>query len=275
MQEFRQTHRDRSLLYDERENTRVYRDPDGVLNMYADPSYQAVFEPDSRGLSLNRGAGLEHFAKAYPDKARAYVTRYPDLKPFIKDKAVSESIRNVMPDTPQAGAEVSVESTPVVQIRKKIFVKPYPNSTQERVKLSDEYGLPQPGPEGKGYVFHGTNAELIPEVIENGLFARPDQPTVSTVITGEVHNAAQYRHSKLHKGVVVVWQVPNNQVEFPKGSYLESIGVPKNSYIGSREDLQIPESLKENEDLRQLSPDGIIGIYIVDQNAQVGQNSST
>src|SRR6185312_5878279 len=59
----------------------------------------------------------------------------------------------------------------MVDGEKRLFVREYPDP-QKRVFLSDEFGMPEPGPEGKGYIFHGTNIETLPQILRIGLFGR-------------------------------------------------------------------------------------------------------
>lgn len=86
---FRQSHPDKAALYDERERARVYRDPDGVINRDRDPLFLRMFEPNSRGVAWTREEGMRRFAAMYPDKARGYAEKYPDLQPYIKNETAS------------------------------------------------------------------------------------------------------------------------------------------------------------------------------------------
>ena len=88
---FRKRFPDRATLYDQRENSRVYRDPDGMINRDRDPLFLAMFEPNERGVAWTREEGLRQFALRYPEKAKSYAERYLDLKPFLGEaKAVPQ-----------------------------------------------------------------------------------------------------------------------------------------------------------------------------------------
>lgn len=188
----------------------------------------------------------------------------------ISQKTISkEAQSNKPPSIPDQLSEVWIEQAlsagKVEKDGKELFVRPYPTTPQEKVWLTDNYGLPVPGPDGEGYIYHGTNIESLPEIAANGVFGIPDHPTLSTDNTQEVRNAARNRNSLLKKGVVAVWKSPWSAVEIPKLSWPEPMGWPSKRFEGDRQRLNLPDHLKNADDLRQLPPDKLIGFYIIEQ----------
>lgn len=82
---FRQQFPDQDRLYREREITRVYRDPDGVINPRLDPAFPTSLVP------LDENIRLREFAQRYPDKAKAYVGVEPRLKQFVSQEPSREA----------------------------------------------------------------------------------------------------------------------------------------------------------------------------------------
>lgn len=81
--QYRQQYVEKARLYDQRETTRVYRDPDGQINIDRDPLYLKAFEADDRGLSKNSEDALRDFARRYPEKAKGYAERYPNIHQLV------------------------------------------------------------------------------------------------------------------------------------------------------------------------------------------------
>jgi hypothetical protein len=148
---------------------------------------------------------------------------------------------------------------------KSFFIKMFPENTIDKTWLTDTYGLPIPGKDGSGYFYHGTNAEVLPQIAENGIFGIPNHPTMSGEINEEVRSTAKYRRSRIGKGLVAVWKAPWSEVDIPSDSWPEPMGWPSSQYSGDKTSLAIPQHLKDAPDLRQMSPDNLIGFYVVDQ----------
>jgi len=148
---------------------------------------------------------------------------------------------------------------------KIFFFRPYPRSDNERVWLTDNYGLPIPGPEGEGFIYHGTNIERLPNIIESGVFGIPKHPTLSHLNNYEVLNAARHVYSRIGIGLIAVWRSPWDDIEIQGTGWPEPMGWPTKKYEGSREELDLPDHLKNAEDLRQLPPDNLIGFYVFDR----------
>ena len=182
---------------------------------------------------------------------------------------VKEDSRSLLPTIPEDPTsewlEDALKAGEVEYKGKEFFFRRYPQTSEERNWLTDNFGLPTPGPSGEGYVYHGTNIEAIRGLIERGVFGLPEHPTVSTMATEQVKNAARNRHSKIKKGIVAIWRVPWNSVDIPAGSWPEPMGWPAEKYEGERNNLDLPDHLKSSPNLRQLRPDGIVGFYILNQ----------
>lgn len=148
---------------------------------------------------------------------------------------------------------------------KTFFVRKFPETTTEKIWLTDTYGLPTSGPEGVGYIYHGTSAESLPDIVDHGIFGVPEHPTISGDATDEVKSTAINRTSKIGKGIVAIWRTSWRDVEIPTTAWPEPMGWPSGSFDGDRSSLPIPEHLKKASDLRQLPSDNLIGFYIVDQ----------
>ena len=149
---------------------------------------------------------------------------------------------------------------------RKFFLRSDPDSQREVAWRLENYGLPTSGSDGEGYIYHGTHVEDLPSIVHDGVLGKPEHPTLSTVWSEEVVNAAQNRHSDLKKGIVCVWKSPWKNVEIPPYSWPEQMGWPAKRFEDDRSRLNIPDHLKETQDLRQLKPDdGLIGFYVVKQ----------
>ncbi|MCS7092275.1 MAG: hypothetical protein NZM26_02910, partial [Patescibacteria group bacterium] len=83
---FRETYPDVARLYDERESKRVYRDPDGLINIDRDPLFLKMLEPNSHGEVWTREEAMRRFALMYPDKAKFYAERYTELRPYLENQ---------------------------------------------------------------------------------------------------------------------------------------------------------------------------------------------
>jgi hypothetical protein len=130
--EFRKRFPDKTTLYDQRENTRVYRDPDGMINRDRDPLFLKMFEPDNRGVGLMHDEALRQFAVRYPEKARGYAERYPDLKPFLsKPKVASQEAPAV------SSPGISESTVPTAQDE---LAKPESQREMPAEKLTNELG---------------------------------------------------------------------------------------------------------------------------------------
>jgi len=103
--EFRKRFAEKSTLYDEREKTRVYRDPDGIINRDRDPLFLKMFEPDSRGVGLMRDEALRQFTIRYPEKSRGYAEKYIDIQAFVKN--VEQSPKPVKTENAEKPKEVT------------------------------------------------------------------------------------------------------------------------------------------------------------------------
>jgi hypothetical protein len=88
--EFRKRFPELAALYDEGERTKVHRDPDGMPNLYLDPTFRKLMEPDKRGVGLSYDEALRKLAILYPEKAKGYAERYPRLREIIE---IREEIR--------------------------------------------------------------------------------------------------------------------------------------------------------------------------------------
>lgn len=121
--EFRKRFPEKSALYDQRENTRIYRDSDGMINRDRDPRFLAMFEPNERGVAWTREEGLRQFALRYPEKARGYAERYPDLKSYLSEakpiKQQTESeVTPIINQEPESPALQERTTEPKVQTEK-------------------------------------------------------------------------------------------------------------------------------------------------------------
>ena len=148
---------------------------------------------------------------------------------------------------------------------KVFFFRPYPQTAEESVWLTDNHGMPVPGPEGEGFIYRATAIERLPQIIENGAFGIPEHPAFSTLATEEVRNAARNAPSQLDIGLVTVWRSPWSDLEIQGTGWPEPMGWPAHKYEGSREGLDLPDHLKNAPDLRQLLPDNLIGFYVFDR----------
>jgi RNase P/RNase MRP subunit p29 len=63
------------------ERTRIYYDPNGNPDIYRDPAFQKLCEPDERGVTKDP---WEAFATLYPGKAIIYAERYEQLKSYLE-----------------------------------------------------------------------------------------------------------------------------------------------------------------------------------------------
>lgn len=116
--EFRYVFKDKSALYDKREKTRVYRDPDGVINPALDPLF-----PKMIGGVRMRNKQLQDFSAMYPEKARGYAEQYPDLQ---TDTSQSESSLPAETQTPQAEIEdkpITTFEIPKVESQEEVVRK--------------------------------------------------------------------------------------------------------------------------------------------------------
>lgn len=69
---------DRYTKYLKREQTRVYRDPDGMINPRLDPAF-----PRGEMVPLTRNRALQAFARNYPEKAQAYADQVDGLREVV------------------------------------------------------------------------------------------------------------------------------------------------------------------------------------------------
>ncbi len=147
--------------------------------------------------------------------------------------------------------------------RQAIFVRPFPTTSEERLWLIDTYGMPQPGPDGWGYVYHGTSAEARASIEQMGLFGVPDQPTFSTLADNEAKATAGNRGGQADYNVVAVFKAPWATLDLVPNSWPEPVGWPKDKYTGERENLPIHPDDKNNPELRVLDKKYLIGFYTV------------
>lgn len=189
----------------------------------------------------------------------------PAPKETFAKEAQSSKPPSIPDQITQKWVEQALSAGKVEKGGKQLFARPYPTTAQEKVWLTDNFGLPIPGPNGQGYIYHGTSIESLPEIANHGIFGIPDHPTLSTDNTQEVRNAARNRHSSLKKGIVAVWKSPWSEAEIPRSSWPEPMGWPSQKFEGDRQRLNLPDHLKNAKDLRQLPPDKLIGFYIIEQ----------
>ena len=144
------------------------------------------------------------------------------------------------------------------------FFHRYPRSREDKVWLSDTYGLPVPGPDGEGFLYHGTKVDDLVGLIKEGVCGIPDNPTISTVSAEQVSSTAhsKSRDSSLKYGIIAIFRAPWSKLEFDGTGWPEPISWPKDEYEGDREGL--PDHLKGSDDLRCLSSRYLIGFYLVE-----------
>ncbi len=94
-EEFRKRYPEIAKKYDEMKLTRIYYDPNGVPDIWLDPAFLELCEPDERGVTKDP---WEAFAKLYPEKAIVYAERYEQLRKYI---TVSENKPPLIEDKPQ------------------------------------------------------------------------------------------------------------------------------------------------------------------------------
>jgi RNase P/RNase MRP subunit p29 len=78
--EFRRRYPKIARKYDEMKRTRIYYDANGVPDIWLDPAFLELREPDERGVTKDP---WEAFARLYPEKARIYAKRYKQLERYI------------------------------------------------------------------------------------------------------------------------------------------------------------------------------------------------
>ncbi len=147
---------------------------------------------------------------------------------------------------------------------KEIFIQRF-DPEKSATWLIDNCGFSTPGPDGEGYFYHGTSIEDATSIVKNGLFSTPEHPTVSTILENQAKTTARDHESKLKVGAVVVFKTNWKGVEIQGTGFGEPIGYPTSIYTGAREKLPIPQHLKDVPELRWLSPDKAIGMFIVSQ----------
>ncbi len=134
--EFRKKFGEKSALYDEREKTRVYRDPDGVINRDRDPLFLKMFEPDSRGVGLMRDEALRQFAIRYPEKAQGYAEKYSDMQISASNKE-----RNPRQESQTTHSERGERPIMTFEIPKVVSEEEVVSKTSEQLKIVKESGV--------------------------------------------------------------------------------------------------------------------------------------
>jgi hypothetical protein len=148
---------------------------------------------------------------------------------------------------------------------KQYFFREFDSAEAAMAQLADEYGLSTSGPTGEGFMLHATQIENIKDVLQQGIYGVPENPTLSTLLLEQVPIAAGSKASKYGYNIIVVARAPWTAMEVQGSGWPEPIGTPTEKYTGDKGDLpdSLPTHLRDNEDLRYLPPDHIKGFYVV------------
>jgi hypothetical protein len=114
---FRERFPELAALYDERERTKIHRDPDGMPNLDLDPTFRKLMEPDKRGVGLSYDEALRQLAIRYPEKAKGYAERYPKLREIMEEIRREQSLR----EEEQSYESISLESVPEIKTEEEII----------------------------------------------------------------------------------------------------------------------------------------------------------
>jgi hypothetical protein len=144
----------------------------------------------------------------------------------------------------------------------KIFVRKLPDFSDKNKleKINEEFMSKSPD---EIYVFHGTNPESLPGIIEYGLFGLPDRPVFSSEFMLAPAATAKIKESETGYGIITVWKVPANLLETGFNSDGDKWFVPSQTYKGEQKLLPLRNLLKESEELRFIEPSYCIGILVL------------
>jgi len=109
--EFRKMFPDKARTYDEQERVRVHRGAKGEIDINQDPLFLKILEPDTHSVVVTREEGMRQFALMYPEKAKGYAEKYPELRKYIKQPDSTPLVAvapEVVPATGIADTGVSV-----------------------------------------------------------------------------------------------------------------------------------------------------------------------
>lgn len=151
---------------------------------------------------------------------------------------------------------------------RKLFFRPIPMNWKEYLRLEEDYPLDT----DEVFCFHVTALCDLSLISDSGLVATSESPTVSFdltdaeiiersgVLSWNTDTLTEEQKKQMHP-VVTVWKAP--KAAFQQKSFETSpIAWPIEKYKGSR--TQLPDRLKDAEDLRYLPPKYLIGFYLLD-----------
>ncbi|MCL5784072.1 MAG: hypothetical protein M1142_01800 [Patescibacteria group bacterium] len=262
---FNQNFSEKAKLYQERESTRVYRDPDGVINPGLDPTFPTGLVP------LNENLKLQQFAQMYPDKARAYAAVEPKLKPFVAGYQLEQMgkfadlvlLGNAKPEALQDYVtRLKEQGVPREQIKAVFDAKGIPNKptsegedvvlTESQALNSGQFEVIDDGPSIVGGEIITPSARLIGETDNKGAQERGWLAAMTSAF-GNSEIPPDQRQTNLQEIVDVARAtgVPRETIK----THLESLGVRVVTRTVGAAETQQREATLTDEEIRRLSVD--------------------